>query len=343
MAFSSNALCAKAKAMYGGRLTEEEYDDLCRKTSISDLVTYLKSQTSYSNCLKSINVRNVHRGQVENAIMHEFYNRATKLLKYAPTKNQEFYFMSVMRVENRIIIEKLISLKNKEARSFDLNIPDYLVSKMSFNVYGLVNIEDYKGLLQYLEKTRYYNILASYNVEGEIDINAIQHDLTENYYDYYISTIKKNFKGSVQKELMEIVYTVIELDNITTIYRYKEYFHEQPEKILKSIHPKYTRMPKAFLDKLVNASGVEEIRTLLHNSIYANYADDKNYIFIEYFTERIQYNLAKRYMRFSSSAPLVYMTYNILQQIEGYNLDHIIEGIRYSKSSTEIMDTLIYA
>ena len=39
----------------------------------------------------------------------------------------------------------------------------------------------------------------------------------------------------------------------------------------------------------------------------------------------------KDYMRFSNSAPLVYMTYSILQRIEIDNLKHIVEGIRYNQ------------
>ena len=52
MALSSNALCAKAKAMYGYRLNEESYSDLCRKQTLGEMVTYLKSQTKYSDVLK---------------------------------------------------------------------------------------------------------------------------------------------------------------------------------------------------------------------------------------------------------------------------------------------------
>ena len=38
MALSSNALCAKAKAMYGYRLNEESYSDLCRKQTLGEMV-----------------------------------------------------------------------------------------------------------------------------------------------------------------------------------------------------------------------------------------------------------------------------------------------------------------
>ena len=52
MALSSNALCAKAKAMYGYRIGEEGYSDLCRKQTLGEMVTYLKSQTKYNEVLQ---------------------------------------------------------------------------------------------------------------------------------------------------------------------------------------------------------------------------------------------------------------------------------------------------
>ena len=87
MALSSNALCAKAKAMYGYRLNEESYSDLCRKQTLGEMVTYLKSQTKYSDVLKDVNVRNVRRRQLEAALNKEYFVRCARLMKYATKKN----------------------------------------------------------------------------------------------------------------------------------------------------------------------------------------------------------------------------------------------------------------
>ena len=64
MSLSSNALCAKAKAMYGGRLNKNVYLDLTRKQTIGEVVSYLKSQTSYADALKDINITKLSEGNV---------------------------------------------------------------------------------------------------------------------------------------------------------------------------------------------------------------------------------------------------------------------------------------
>ena len=47
-------------------------------------------------------------------------------------------------------------------------------------------------------------------------------------------------------------------------------------------------------------------------------------------------------MRFSTDAALVYMTYEIIFNIEIDNLKHIIEGIRYGEPASSIEKMLIY-
>lgn len=343
MSLSSNALCAKAKAMYGNRLTETVYSDLSRKLTVGEAVTYLKTQTRYSDALKDVNVRNVHRGQVESALNREYFDRCAKLMKYAPRKNQDFYLYQFASFEIDLIMDKVMSLVAKQKNSFNLDIPDYLSHKTSFNLYGLINIESFKDLVLYLKDTKYYKVLKDFDFSSPIDFNGLEMKLQKLYYETAISSIKNNFSGRTRKDLLNLFYTSIELKNITKIYRYKKYFNESEEVIRRSLYLEYSRLPKEMIDKLVCASGEKEVLMLLAQSKYKLYEDDRDYPYIEYYMDSIQYNIAKRYMRFSGSAPLVYMTYCILLRVEIDNLKHIIEGIRYNRDPSSIEETLIYA
>ena len=57
MSFSSNAILAKARSMYSHRLTEQNYEELLKRRSVNDLVSYLKSDTVYRNIFK---IRQTH-------------------------------------------------------------------------------------------------------------------------------------------------------------------------------------------------------------------------------------------------------------------------------------------
>jgi len=224
-----------------------------------------------------------------------------------------------------------------------LEIPDYLASKMSFNIYGLINVDNYKDLVTYLRDTRYYKILADFDFTAPIDINALERQMKSLFYSTYVAAIKKNFKGKEQKELLDILSTSIELINITKIYRFKKYFKESNETIKNSLYLEHCRMSSSMLDTLIEARSAKELMELLANSKYKLYLGDKDYAYIEYYVEEVRYNIAKRYMRFSSNAPLVYLTYSILQKVEVDNLKHIIEGIRYGRDASSIEEMLIFA
>ena len=95
------------------------------------------------------------------------------------------------------------------------------------------------------------------------------------------------------------------------------------------------------MQKLFELVIYNKICLLYTSSKYKLYIGDKDYTYIEYYVEEIKYNIAKRYMRFSSNAPLVYLTYSILQKVEIDNLKHIIEGIRYKRDASSIEEMLI--
>ncbi len=180
-------------------------------------------------------------------------------------------------------------------------------------------------------------------LRAPIDINALERQMKSLYYSTYVAAIKKNFKGKKQKELLDILSTSIELINITKIYRFKKYFKESNETIKNSLYLEHCRMSSSMLDTLIEARGAKELMELLANSKYKLYLGDKDYAYIEYYVEEVRYNIAKRYMRFSSNAPLVYLTYSILQKVEVDNLKHIIEGIRYGRDASSIEEMLIFA
>jgi V/A-type H+/Na+-transporting ATPase subunit C len=71
----SQALTAKVHAMYGRRLTPQNYRELVRKQSVSEVAAYLKQQTAYSPLLRDINENFIHRGQLENILRRDLFDQ----------------------------------------------------------------------------------------------------------------------------------------------------------------------------------------------------------------------------------------------------------------------------
>ena len=342
--FSSNAILAKARSMYSHRLTEQNYEELLKRRSINDLVAYLKSDTAYSEILSDIKEVNIHRGQLEALLNKEIFLRLDRLMRFASKKELEFYRLGVTELEIQLILTKARLIDSDYYTGYEIEIPDYLNKYASFDLYGLLAINDYDSLLIVLRGTKYYNALLKFKPEDDkpLDSNMLELELKHIYYAEYVDTVNKLFKGKKRKDLLTMINTSIELQNITKIYRLKKYFNASPDQIRETLFTEYSRIPKSVMDELIETKDASELLKKLAESPYKLYVDDHEFVYIEYYTEKIRYHLAKRFMRFSTDSALVYMTYKIVYQVEIDNLKHIIEGLRYGEAPSQIESMLIY-
>lgn len=342
--FSSNAILAKARSMYSHRLTEQNYEELLKRRSINDLVAYLKSETAYSGILADLKEVNIHRGQLEALLNKEIFLRLDRLMRFASKKELEFYRLGVMELEIQLILTKARLIVSDYYTGYEIEIPEYLNKYASFDLYGLLAINDYDSLLLLLKGTKYYDALLKYKPEDDerFDSNMLELELKHIYYAQYVDVVNKLYKGKKRKDLLTMINTSIELQNITKIYRLKKYFNATPDQIRETLFMEYSRIPKSVMYELIETKDASEFLRKLAESPYKLYVDDHEFVYIEYYTEKIRYNLARRFMRFSTDSALVYMTYKIVYQVEIDNLKHIIEGLRYGEAPSQIEAMLIY-
>ena len=69
----ANAITAKARAIYGKRLTKEDYNNLLHKRGVSGVVAYLKTTEKYRATFANVNETTIHRGQVEQGFWQKKY------------------------------------------------------------------------------------------------------------------------------------------------------------------------------------------------------------------------------------------------------------------------------
>ena len=165
--FSSNAILAKARSMYSHRLTEQNYEELLKRRSINDLVAYLKSETAYSGILADLKEVNIHRGQLEALLNKEIFLRLDRLMRFASKKELEFYRLGVMELEIQLILTKARLIVSDYYTGYEIEIPEYLNKYASFDLYGLLAINDYDSLLFLLKGTKYYDALLKYKPEDD--------------------------------------------------------------------------------------------------------------------------------------------------------------------------------
>lgn len=337
-----SAIIAKAKAMYGNSLKESDYEDLLRKRSVAEVAAFLKHQPSYEEILKDIQENSIHRGQLEELIKKNNFLQSLKLIKFSSNKDFSFFNLNIIQREIDLILATVRSIISENYDEAIAEVPVYLKNHASFDIHELTKSRNLIELHQALKSTDYYDTLEPFIVSDNrnIDYPAIEHAL--NYYQLAFKRIEKLYSGRVRKNLTNIFKTRIELSNIIKIYRLKKFYNADPDFIRENLIKEYSRISREKMEEIIQLKDPDAVLKYLQISDFATYADENDYVYVEYFAERIKYNLARRYMYFSTEDPEVYTAFVILNQIEEENLTNIIEGIRYNLNESEIRRMLIY-
>lgn len=342
MSFASNAVLAKARYLYGNRLKEADYDDLLKRKDIKDVVSYLRTSKNYMTIFQDIK-EDLHRGDIETLLNEDTFIRAAGLMRYASVKDLPFYQCQAIKVEIQLLVQKGMWL-NSRRKGYHIPVPEALKKYARFSLEDYLRAKTYQELLDVVKGTIYEDVLKAHQppVSAPIDMNALELDLKKLYYRTVKATIQKHFRGRKARELLMIYQTELELDNITKIYRAKKYFHRSNEEILDLLILEDTRIPSKELTRLLDAPDAAAFMQELTASSYHVMTGEKNFVYIEYYVDQVQYHLAKRYIHFSHDPAVIYTVYLILHMIEIANLKHIIEGIRYHEDPAEIKKMLIY-
>ena len=338
----NNALSAKAKAMYGRRLSAYDYEELLKRRNVSEIAMYLKNQTEYANVLKDVKENTIHRGQLEILLNRDRFNRRTKLQRYVTGKNVELHQTLIEKEEIEQLLSCIRALISNDYGSFVSDLPLFMNPYMSFDLNKLLEVNSLKSLDSVLEKTIYHDVLSSHLLNENFDYALCEHELNVFYYERLIRIIKRNYKGKTRNELLTLFNHLIELKNITKIYRMKKYFNNSIDEIKKSLLPCENTIKDQIYEQMYDAKDVDTVLKLLSESPYKIKTDDDDFIYIEKYISEVEYRISKRYMNFALDPNVVCLAYYFIDDIEVENLINIIEGVRYNIVPSKIEKLLVY-
>lgn len=339
---SGNAIGAKARAIYGKRLTTADYHELLRQRTVSDVAAYLKNTESFGKALSGISETQIHRGRLEVLLHRSRLEKYISLCRYDFTRGKGFYHFAILDVEISILLRAIMSLNTDSTQEIIVNVPAYLQEYASFDFMKLSKIRNFDDLLTVLSGTPYPAVLKRFSAaNGSIDLSECEYALKCYYYERVLDSINKQYKGKTRKSLREIVLIEIEIANLSLIYRLKTYFHRTPEQIKQRLLPFYYRMSPRVTDELLGPHGETEFIEKMKLSKYSYQMKNVSYSYLENYTKHLRFIVSRKLIRFSTSAPVAFYSLMTLTQIELDNVTTIIEGIRYGNPSAEIEKLLI--
>ncbi|MDP4114411.1 MAG: V-type ATPase subunit, partial [Bacillota bacterium] len=181
---SSNVILSKARAMYGRRLTPQNYSELLNCQTVSEVAGYLKNRTAYGKILSGINESDIHRGQLENRLRQKMFQEYDSLCRYELSVGEHFaeYLIALNEIEQ--IMHSLVLLMAGSPQEYIFNMPMFLNRHTSIDLPSLAKIKNYDDLLQALGRTPYRGLLDPFRpVAGmPIDFTGIETALYTHLY-----------------------------------------------------------------------------------------------------------------------------------------------------------------
>lgn len=329
-------------AIYGKRLTPQDYAELMNRQSVADAADYLKKNTHYSKLLSAVDTNTVHRGMLENLLHRSVFETYMRITGFENISKQEFYNYKIIQTEIDEIV-RFIRCLNAGSDNFIKSVPMYVNNLTSVDLLELAKVKSFEELLIFLDKTPYKDVLKGVepDVDGKVDVTRCE----TLFRTYFINMLRKSmhFKSADKKRLNDFLETDIDLINVINSYRLTAYFDEPEEVIEKDMLPFYGRLDAEKRHAIYSAESSEEFIRRFSKTFYGRQMIKNGYDIndLEQSAMKLRHKYAKSMLRSSASAPLSVYAFIFLLETEVRNIISIIEGIRYGVEASKIAPLII--
>lgn len=343
MAYSSNAILTKARAMYGKRMTEEDFHNIVNLSSVSEVANFLSSNTQYSDSLQSISSGYVERSQLENALKKHMFNQFESLAHFEKAIGQEIYKYFIIRNEIDEIVSCIRYLKTPNADEYLMKMPSYLNKLTTIDLFKLASSQSYDDIIKSVEKTDYEKILQSfYPLDGSINLPAIESTLIKYLVEKTEDFAKKSLPKKEREEFLKCVRTVSDIKNIQNVFRLKFIFNFPPERIETLVLSQAkSNLDKKEKENIILSKTEEEFWQNVDSTLYGSgMRKIKEYSSIESKCSQFLVSWAKRQLRFSVYPSVVMFAWMLLSENEINNIIYLTAGIQYKVPAEELLKNL---
>lgn len=341
---SSNVVLAKARTMYGRRLTPENYKDLLKCQTVSEVASYLKNRTDYAKVMAGIEETEIHRDQVETKLRQKLQEDFASLCRYEITVGERFSPYFIRRWEIAQILKAVLFLNSGEAvtESDETSpMPPSFLEQTSLDPKKLARAANFDELLSVLARTPYSKLLEPCKPKGKerIDYTEVEIVLFTFLYETIFQIIRKNTHGETKRQLLEIFTSFIDLTNYVRIVRLKMSYCIDPEMIKKSLLP-YGEIDRKVIDEMAAAASEDEIDAAMNRTAIGRKISRENCSYVDEIPHRYNFRICQHDLHFSTHPSVVLIAYVFAREAEISDIITIVEGIRYKLETSEIKKLL---
>lgn len=339
MAFSSNSVIAKARAVYGRSLTREDLSRLCSRRSVPEAAEYLKGTPRYQEALSGIDPRTIHRGQLEALLDKAVFSIFEGFSRFDLTESRWFFREIVARLEAEQILTAIQAVENGSTDTYITALPTFLIKSSKLDLLELGRCRSLPEINRALAGTQIGDMLAPLLRNSQVNIREVERRLCTRYYISCMRVIEKNLRGKQRSELKRAFLKSIDMKNVVTCCRMRAFGYNSGQTAPQLIPFRYRLSPDA-VEELMKQSDISAIERTLSE---LGFRTDSSAEFqtIEQLTEKISLDFLRRTLRLSGNSSTVLFCLIECLETELHNVKTIIEGIRYNIPSDEIYELLV--
>lgn len=339
MHYASNAVLAKARAMYACHITASEYESLVACKSLNELITKLRRFKRYSSVLEKATAT-VTADQAEELLKMSIFEQLSVLGRYEVSGGNNFYKYYIVKKDIEQILKFIRLLISERANEYLTELPAFFNKLTELNLIGLSKARNMEELLTVLSGTPYRKIIEPFKSIYKENGVYLRIEAAFNAYRYNVLFGMLETEKSDKKQISEVLNLFFDSEFITSFYRLKK-MGVSDEKIFDGyFQNRYSYLTGQQTEKLKNASNEREYMSCLSDTIYGEALkgldyDDTEKVMDEYVCKKFIKGL-----RFYTDPAAILICYMCLAENEVMNIIRIVEGIRYAVPADEIYRVL---
>lgn len=328
---SYTAVAAKVRAMYGCRMTPEDYHQLMSKQSISEAASFLQVHPGYRRELSGMSVAGIHREQLENALRSTYRNEYRRIFRFLAGEDKELLRFPIYRAEKEAILTAMRRLSSQHMLEPEATWAPMLAAKSHLHLSELRQAEHFRQIADAARDTIYASALSrSISADGrEPSMAFVDNILLVTYYAHLYKVLARNYAGDTKKLLKKSLDEETDLLNLVLFLRLRQHFSQEDVQLYSFPLPCSPKLSQSYIQQLLSAENYDAALDLVENGPYGALFRSIQPTGLEAYLYTMQYRFHLRQLR--AAQPTVYtpIAYLGLKEIELRNIISIIECIRY--------------
>lgn len=340
---ASKAVLAKARALYGRRLTGADYARLASCHSMAELAAALQQQPLYQEALADINPALARRAHLEGRLRQSVYARYDSLCRFDMSAGDSLYRYFTTCCEIEELLACLRCLDGARPGDYLFRLPDFLQKRCRIDLYALAAARDAAGVLAAVAGTPYAKVLAplAAAAPGKSLLLTAEPLLMDYRHKALVALAPPKKKAGTAvpgvREYVELSCDIDALSNAGRLIR----MHAPRQVIDEAARRDCTALTRAQWQTLLDSPDRAAYQKAVDATLYGPKLARYQYASLKDGLQRYQRDWCRKWLRFSTDPTMVMLCYTTLAKCEVTNLNRIIEGVHYGMPASSLLPLLV--